>query len=71
MTFTHQTDRQIARLKSESEAADKRVRDRATSLERRAADLEAFEAYIRDDLYPYLVTLATFVAFAPPPEPPA
>lgn len=71
MTFSHQQVADLARLKTETQAADKRARDRLAALERRMDDAEAFEAYIRDDLYPYLVTLATFVIFTAPPEPPA
>ena len=71
MSFTQQTARDLARLKTETETADKRARDRLSSLDTRCTNLEAFEAYVRDDLYPWLVLLEAFVGFGtPPPEPP-
>ncbi len=69
--FAHQTDPALARLKTDAETADKRTRDRLTALEARCAALETFEAYVRDELYPWAVDLEAFVAFGtPPPEPP-
>lgn len=71
MTYSHQNNRDVARLKSETQSADKRVRDRVTSAEGRLDEAEAFEAYVRDDLYPWLAAFAVAMAYPAPPEPPA
>lgn len=59
--FSHYQDAEVQRLSTEVQQALakelKRDRDRL-------AKLEALAAWVRDDLHPWLVTLAAFVGFA-------
>lgn len=65
MSFSTYKDRDVNQLATEARAGQKLDRDRL-------AKLEAFEAYVRDELYPYLVSFAAFTGFtAVVPKPPA
>ena len=64
MSFSHQKDPDAARLRREAQ-------DEIERLKVRVRDSEAFEAYVRDKLVPYLQGLAVAVPYAAPPDPPA
>lgn len=64
MPYSKQPDGDVTRLVAELERRDKRG-------DLRLDALESFESYVRGELYPYLLTLAAFVGFSPPPGPPA
>lgn len=61
---------EVARLRDETRSNVDDLERRVKALEGRTTVLDRLAAYVRDDLYEYLVTLAAFVAFGPPPEPP-
>ena len=69
--FSQQRDEDNARITREAEREIRRDRDRLDRIEARLDDLETFEAYVRDELVPYIADIADFVIYAlPPPEPP-
>ena len=69
--FSQQRDEDNARITREVEREIRSDRRRLDAIEDRLGDLETFEAYVRDELVPYLADLATFVAYGTaPPEPP-
>lgn len=71
MAFSHQKDPDNARIVREAELELRSVSRRLDSVEDRLAAADTFETYVRDELYPWLVGLETFVAYGtPPPEPP-
>jgi len=67
-SFSRQTTPALARLRDETQVNVDALERGADALEARLAVLERRDAWFRRTLYPWLVELATAVAFTPPPE---
>lgn len=70
MTFSHYDDKTLARLKNEAQASDKKLADRITALEKRLDAAEFFERWVRETLYPSVVTAFALIPSTIPEEPP-